>query len=52
MSSDIRMVTGASGPAGMETHALKELNPAFLNTKPATGQIFVNKSFEQTENIV
>lgn len=51
MSSDIQMVGGVSGPASIDTQALKEPEPVFSKGDPPEGHIFVKKSFQTTEDM-
>lgn len=46
IESDIKV---AGGPASFDSHALKELNPAFHESKLPNGRILIKKTFDRTE---
>lgn len=46
IASDIRV---ECGPASFDSHALKEVNPAFHESKLPNGRILIKKTFDRTE---
>lgn len=46
IASDIRV---AGGPASLDSHALKEVNLAFHESKLPNGRILIKKTFDRTE---
>lgn len=46
VASDIRV---EGGPASFNSHALKEVNPAFQESKLSNGWILIKKTFDRTE---
>ncbi len=46
IASDVRL---EGGPASFDSHALKEVNPAFHESKLPNGRIMIKKTFDRTE---